>query len=44
MPKKSPTTLLVALGNMGANYAHTKHNIGLMALEYIARNYYKVGL
>ena len=35
----SATLLVVGLGNTGAQYAKTRHNIGLIALKDIARRY-----
>ena len=38
--KKAGLTLVVGLGNTGKQYASTKHNVGLLALQYLAEKKY----
>jgi PTH1 family peptidyl-tRNA hydrolase len=39
MPEPITYTLIVGLGNPGADYAHNRHNIGFMAVDAIADLY-----
>ena len=37
-PKSAPSAIIVGLGNPGAKYEKTRHNIGFMAIDYIAKS------
>ena len=37
-PLQMKKFLIVGLGNIGDEYAHTRHNIGFKVLDYIAKN------
>ncbi len=38
-PREPISRVVVGLGNPGAEYLHTRHNMGFLALDYICRKY-----
>ena len=34
-----PGLLLIGLGNPGASYVHTRHNVGFLALDYLSKEF-----